>query len=115
MPSFVPERWRDALVRASAKWNVPLDLLAAQLDVESNFNPFAVSPAGARGLAQFTPGTAETYGLKDPFDGTASIEAQAHLMHDLLTRYKTAALALAGLAVWAGRHAQTRQTAGTRA
>src|SRR5204863_4475958 len=45
--------------------------------------------------AQFTPGTAETYGLKDPFDGTASIEAQAHLMHDLLTRYKTAALALA--------------------
>ena len=94
-PSFVPERWRDALVRASAKWNVPLDLLAAQLDVESNFNPFAVSPAGARGLAQFTPGTAETYGLKDPFDGTASIEAQAHLMHDLLTRYKMAALALA--------------------
>ena len=94
-PAFVPPRWRDALVRASAKWNVPVELLAAQLHAESNFNPFAVSPAGARGIAQFTPGTANAYGLREPFDGEASIDAQAHLMHDLLQRYKTAALALA--------------------
>jgi hypothetical protein len=94
-PAFVPERWREALVRASAKWNVPVELLAAQLYAESNFNPFAVSGAGAQGLAQFTPGTARAYGLRDPFDGEASIDAQAHLMHDLLARYKTAALALA--------------------
>src|SRR5215216_3450374 len=94
-PAFVPARWRDDLIRASAKWNVPMELLAAQLDVESGFNPFAVSPAGAQGLAQFTPGTARAYGLPDPFDGAASIAAQAHLMHDLLAKYKTAALALA--------------------
>jgi soluble lytic murein transglycosylase-like protein len=94
-PEFVPERWREPLVRASAKWNVPVELLAAQLYAESNFNPFAVSGAGAKGLAQFTPGTADAYGLRDPFDGAASIEAQAHLMHDLLAKYKTAALALA--------------------
>jgi soluble lytic murein transglycosylase-like protein len=94
-PAFVPDRWRDALVRGSAKWNVPVELLAAQLYAESNFNPFAQSPAGAQGLAQFTPGTARAYGLHDPFDGEASIDAQAHLMHDLLAKYKTAALALA--------------------
>jgi hypothetical protein len=94
-PAFVPERWREALVRASAKWNVPVELLAAQLYAESNFNPFAVSGAGAQGLAQFTPGTARAYGLRDPFDGEASIDAQGHLMHDLLARFKTAALALA--------------------
>jgi soluble lytic murein transglycosylase-like protein len=94
-PAFVPGRWRDPLVRASAKWNVPVELLAAQLYTESNFNPFAVSGAGAKGLAQFTSGTARAYGLSDPFDGAASIEAQAHLMHDLLAKYKTAALALA--------------------
>jgi soluble lytic murein transglycosylase-like protein len=94
-PDFVPERWRDPLVRASAKWNVPVELLAAQLYTESNFNPFAESGAGAQGLAQFTPGTARAYGLSDPFDGAASIDAQAHLMHDLLAKYKTAALALA--------------------
>jgi hypothetical protein len=94
-PTFVPARWRAPLTRASAKWNVPIELLAAQLYAESNFNPFAVSRAGARGLAQFTPGTADAYGLRDPFDGEASIDAQAHLMHDLLARYKTAAIALA--------------------
>lgn len=94
-PAFVPPRWRDTLTRASARWNVPVELLAAQLHAESNFNPFAVSPAGAKGIAQFTPGTANAYGLRDPLDGAASIDAQAHLMHDLLARYKTAALALA--------------------
>jgi soluble lytic murein transglycosylase-like protein len=101
-PAFVPPQWRDALVGASAKWNVPVELLAAQLHAESNFNPFAVSPAGARGIAQFTPGTADAYGLRDPFDGRASIDAQAHLMHDLLARYKTAALALAAYNAGAG-------------
>ena len=94
-PAFVPDRWHDALVRASAEWNVPVELLAAQLYTESNFNPFAVSPTGAQGLAQFMPGTARAYGLSDPFDGEAAIHAQAHLMHDLLGKYKTAALALA--------------------
>jgi soluble lytic murein transglycosylase-like protein len=94
-PAFVPPHWHDALSRASARWNVPIELLAAQLHAESNFNPFAVSPAGARGIAQFTPGTAQAYGLRDPFDGEKSIDAQAHLMHDLLARFKTAALALA--------------------
>jgi soluble lytic murein transglycosylase-like protein len=101
-PAFVPEQWRDSLVRASAKWNVPIELLASQLYAESNFNPFAVSGAGARGLAQFTPETARAYGLDDPFDGNAAIDAQAHLMHDLIARYKTAALALAAYNAGAG-------------
>jgi soluble lytic murein transglycosylase-like protein len=101
-PDFVPVRWRDPLIRASAKWNLPVELLAAQLYAESNFNPFAISGAGAKGLAQFTPATANAYGLRDPFDGEASIEAQAHLMHDLLARYKTAALALAAYNAGAG-------------
>jgi soluble lytic murein transglycosylase-like protein len=101
-PAFVPDRWRDSLVRASAKWNVPVELLAAQLYAESNFNPFAISGAGAQGIAQFTPGTARAYGLADPFDGGAAIDAQAHLMHDLLAKYKTAALALAAYNAGAG-------------
>lgn len=101
-PAFVPARWHDALTRASARWNVPIDLLAAQLHVESNFNPFAVSPAGARGIAQFMPSTAKAYGLHDPTDGDASIDAQARLMRDLLARFKTAALALAAYNAGAG-------------
>jgi hypothetical protein len=101
-PAFVPPQWRDALTRASARWNVPIDLLAAQLAVESNFNPFAVSPAGAQGIAQIMPGTAKALGLGDPMNGEASIDAQAHLMHDLLARFKTAALALAAYNAGAG-------------
>ena len=62
---------------------------------ESNFNPFAVSPAGASGIAQFMPGTAAAYGLADPFDAEAAIDAQAHLMSDLLEQFGRIPLALA--------------------
>jgi soluble lytic murein transglycosylase-like protein len=70
-------------------------LLAAQLQVESGFDPLARSPAGAQGIAQFMPGTAAAYGLEDPFDPAAAIDAQAHLMRDLLRRFASVPLALA--------------------
>src|SRR3712207_8488233 len=87
MPSFVPARFAAAISRAAQRWNVGAALLAAQLYAESNFNPFARSPAGAQSIAQFTPGTARAYGLKNPFDADAAIDAQAHLMRDLLARF----------------------------
>ncbi len=63
---------------------------------ESNFNPYAVSAAGAQGIAQFMPGTARAYGLDDPFDARAAIAAQAHMMSDLLRQFDgSASLALA--------------------
>ena len=62
---------------------------------ESNFNPFARSPAGAQGIAQFIPSTAAAYGLADPFDPAAAIDAQAHLMSDLLRQFGSPQLALA--------------------
>lgn len=95
LPSFVPTRYRVPLLEAAAHWNVSAALLAAQLMAESNFNPFATSPAGALGIAQFIPSTAATYGLRDPFDPVAAIEAQAHLMSDLIRRFGSPALALA--------------------
>ncbi|HEU4973934.1 MAG TPA: transglycosylase SLT domain-containing protein [Baekduia sp.] len=95
MPSFVPEQWAPAISRAAQHWNVGAALLAAQLMQESHFNPFARSPAGALGIAQFMPGTAAAYGLSDPFDGEAAIMAQAHLMHDLLGQLGSVPLALA--------------------
>jgi soluble lytic murein transglycosylase-like protein len=95
LPSFVPARFRAPLLRAAARWNVSAALLAAQLMAESNFNPFAVSPAGAQGVAQFIPSTAAAYGLRDPFDPVEAIDAQAHLMSDLIHRLGSPALALA--------------------
>ena len=95
VPDFVPERFARQIARAAQRWNVSAALLSAQLYAESNFNPFARSPAGAEGLAQFMPATAAAYGLSNPFDPEASIDAQAHLMHDLLRRFAAVPLALA--------------------
>lgn len=95
MPSFVPAQFAAPLARAAQRWNVSAALLGAQLYAESNFNPFARSSAGALGIAQFMPGTARAMGLRDPFDAAASIDAQAHLMRDLLRRFGAVPLALA--------------------
>ena len=95
MPSFVPARFAPAIARAAQRWSVGAALLAAQLHAESNFNPFARSPAGAQGLAQFMPRTARAYGLRNPFDADEAIDAQAHLMHDLLRQFGAVPLALA--------------------
>jgi transglycosylase-like protein with SLT domain/D-alanyl-D-alanine carboxypeptidase-like protein len=95
LPAFVPDRYAPTLARAAQRWNVSAALLAAQIYAESNFNPFAQSPAGAQGIAQFMPGTAASLGLANPFDATQAIDAQAHLMRDLLRRFATVPLALA--------------------
>jgi soluble lytic murein transglycosylase-like protein len=94
IPDFVPEQFAPAIARAAQRWNISAALISAQLYAESNFNPFARSPAGAQGIAQFMPGTAQSYGLANPFDPDAAIDAQAHLMHDLLGRFASVPLAL---------------------
>jgi hypothetical protein len=95
LPDFVPERYAPMLNRAAQRWNVSATLLAAQIHAESTFNPSARSKAGALGIAQFMPGTAAAYGLRDPMDPEASINAQAHLMRDLLRDFGSVTLALA--------------------
>ena len=95
LPDYVPAAYRAPLARAAARWDVSVALLAAQLEAESGFNPNAVSPAGALGIAQFMPGTAASYDLRDPFDASAAIDAQAHLMADLLAQFGSTQLALA--------------------
>jgi hypothetical protein len=95
LPAFVPARFRSPLLSAATHWNVSAALLAAQLMAESNFNPYASSPAGAQGIAQFIPGTAASYGLRDPFDADEAIDAEAHLMSDLIRQFGSPQLALA--------------------
>ena len=103
LQSFVPERFAAPIARAAQRWSVAGALLAAQLYKESNFNPFARSPAGAQGIAQFMPGTARAYGLDDPFDAARAIDAQAHMMRDLLRQFGSVPLALAAYNAGPGR------------
>jgi hypothetical protein len=102
VPSFVPAGFRKAIVTSAARWNVSAALLAGQLMAESGFDPDAVSSAGAQGIAQFMPATAAAYGLRDPFDPAAAIDAQAHLMSDLLRQFDSIELALAAYNAGAG-------------
>jgi soluble lytic murein transglycosylase-like protein len=95
LPSFVPAQYREPILRSAARWSVPPALMAGQLMAESGFDPDAGSPAGAQGIAQFMPSTAAAYGLADPYDPVAAIDAEAHLMSDLLRRFGSPELALA--------------------
>jgi soluble lytic murein transglycosylase-like protein len=98
----VPARFAPAISKAAQRWSVAGTLLAAQIYKESAFNPFARSPAGAQGIAQFMLGTAAALDLDDPFDPHAAIDAQAHLMRDLLRRFASVPLALAAYNAGAG-------------
>ncbi|HEY6730924.1 MAG TPA: transglycosylase SLT domain-containing protein [Solirubrobacterales bacterium] len=95
LPPFVPAQYREPILRSAARWNVPPALMAGQLMAESGFDPNAGSPAGAQGIAQFMPSTAAAYGLTNPYDPVAAIEAQGHLMSDLLRQFGSPELALA--------------------
>lgn len=95
LPSFVPPQYREPILRSAARWGVPPALMAGQLMAESGFDPNAGSPAGAQGIAQFMPSTAAAYGLTNPYDPVAAIDAQGHLMSDLLRQFGSPELALA--------------------
>lgn len=95
LPSFVPPQYREPILRSAARWGVPPALMAGQLMAESGFDPNAGSPAGAQGIAQFMPSTAAAYGLANPYDPVAAIDAQGHLMSDLLRQFGSPELALA--------------------
>jgi hypothetical protein len=66
VPAFVPERFTRPIARAAQRWNVSAALLSAQLYAESNFNPFARSPAGAQGPGAVHAGHGGGLRLEEP-------------------------------------------------
>lgn len=89
---------------------IPAAFLARLLWKESRFNPSAVSPKGAIGIAQFMPGTAKLRGLEDPFDPTAAIPASAKYLAKLRAQFGN--LGLAAAAYNAGENRVARWRAG---
>ncbi len=90
----IPERYRPAFEQAARESRLPLALLAAVANVESELNPNARSPAGAHGLFQILPSTAKDLKL-DISTPEKNIHAGAKYLRILLDQFTASDLMLA--------------------
>ena len=86
--------YADLFRSAGAAHGIPPSILAAVAKTESAFDPNAVSHAGATGLMQFMPATAEEMGV-DPLDPASAIDGAARYLSQNLRRFGSMELALA--------------------
>jgi hypothetical protein len=77
----------EMLARAGRERNLNVDLLASLVKAESGGDPRAVSRAGARGLMQLMPGTANELGVADSFKPDQNVRGGTVYLDVLLTRY----------------------------
>lgn len=80
---------------AARRHGVPEDLFLKLVKQESGFNPNAVSGAGAQGLTQLMPGTADYLGVTDPFDPIQNLDGGARYLSEQLQTFGDPTLALA--------------------
>jgi len=78
------EKYDLLISKASQKHSVDYALIQAVIKVESNFNPLAVSRAGAKGLMQLMPGTASALGVNDSLKSEDNIQGGVRHLHYLL-------------------------------
>ncbi|MDD3350698.1 MAG: lytic transglycosylase domain-containing protein [Eubacteriales bacterium] len=72
--------------KAADTYGVPVELLKAVGKAESNFDPTAKSSAGAMGIMQLMPGTAESLGVTDAFDPYQNIMGGANYLSQMLSQ-----------------------------
>lgn len=97
---LLPASYREALYEpmireAEARYRLPPGLMLALVWTESRFNPMAISPAGAAGLAQLMPGTARELGVSNRHDPRQNIDGGARYLRQMLDRFGEVHLALA--------------------
>lgn len=78
---------QQSILSASRQKNLDPALIKAVIKVESDFDPQAVSKAGAMGLMQLMPGTATDLKVQDPFNPHENITAGTSHLSDLLSRF----------------------------
>jgi len=74
--------------RAANRHKLPYPLIHAVIRAESGYNAHAVSHAGAQGLMQLMPATAERFGVKDPFNPKDNINGGSRYLSYLIKLFK---------------------------
>lgn len=82
-----PEGIERVIAQASQRYGVDTGLIRAVIKAESNYNPRAISQAGAQGLMQLMPATARGLGVSDPFNIEQNVMAGTRFLKGLLDRY----------------------------
>jgi soluble lytic murein transglycosylase-like protein len=90
-----PPQIQEMVEKSARAHNVDPLLVQSVIQVESNYNHFAVSPKGAEGLMQLMPGTARMLGVSNSFDPAQNIEAGVKYLRYLQSVYQDDRLALA--------------------
>ncbi len=85
--AYYRELYRREIALAAEKYGVTETLIHSVIETESGYNRLAVSRAGARGLMQLMPKTAERYGARNVFSPAENIDGGVHYLRDLLDRY----------------------------
>lgn len=86
-PEAVVRRFAPIVERAARAHGVDEALVHAVIFAESSYDPRAVSPAGATGLMQLMPATAQQYGVRDLFDPAQNVSGGVRFLRDLLARF----------------------------
>ena len=100
-PAKGPATFAGLFRAAEQRNNLPAGLLNAVAKNESNYNPNAISPAGARGLMQIMPATARELGV-NPDNPVEAIDGAARLLASNLRQFKSIDLAVAAYNAGAG-------------
>lgn len=77
----------ELVAQIAARHSLPPELVDSVIQVESNYNPYAVSPKGAQGLMQLIPATARRFGVSDVFDPADNIQGGVRYLKYLLDLY----------------------------
>jgi hypothetical protein len=91
------------VLQAARAHGLPTDFFRNLIWQESRFKPYAISRAGAQGIAQFMPGTAEWRGLADPFNTSQALHESARWLRELWAEFGNLGLAAAAYNAGPGR------------
>ncbi|MFM2479749.1 lytic transglycosylase domain-containing protein [Celerinatantimonas sp. YJH-8] len=88
-------RFEHLIRQVAQRYDLPVKLVDAVIQVESSYQHHAVSKAGAMGLMQLMPSTARRFNVEDPFEPAENIDAGSRYLKTLLNEFHSVKLALA--------------------